>query len=170
MMFLTIGMLLTLGDAGVGKLDVLGPVAVENFLRSTKNFTRPIENYFPPKVDMSLNIAPYVTKDLTTYPIALQIESGIENVREFCYIGQTTPVAGKFYIEKATELGVPKGPLFAKLKNGQSITLENGTVILSSQVTGDPIPSQFFSIICRIHVSNESSLQSLIRHSHWQRY
>ncbi|EDO15632.1 hypothetical protein Kpol_489p13 [Vanderwaltozyma polyspora DSM 70294] len=44
------------------------------------------------------------------------------------------PIRGKFKVKEAINLGIPKGPLFSKLANGESITLEDGTVILPEQV------------------------------------
>ncbi|CAI4045339.1 tRNase Z SKDI_11G2870 [Saccharomyces kudriavzevii IFO 1802] len=44
------------------------------------------------------------------------------------------PVRGKFKLEEAVKLGVPRGPLFAKLTKGQKITLDNGTVVTPEQV------------------------------------
>lgn len=40
-------------------------------------------------------------------------------------------------VEKAKALGVPFGPLMGKLKNGYDVTLENGTVVKSSEVVGE---------------------------------
>lgn len=45
-----------------------------------------------------------------------------------------SPVRGKFKVEEAIKLGVPKGPLFAKLTKGQTIALDNGTVVTPEQV------------------------------------
>ncbi|CCD22474.1 tRNase Z NDAI_0A03170 [Naumovozyma dairenensis CBS 421] len=44
------------------------------------------------------------------------------------------PVRGKFKVEEAIKLGVPKGPLFAKLTKGETISLENGTIVTADQV------------------------------------
>ncbi|SCU85514.1 LAFA_0D16116g1_1 [Lachancea sp. 'fantastica'] len=44
------------------------------------------------------------------------------------------PVRGKFKVEEAMRLGVPKGQLFAQLTKGQSVTLEGGEVIEPHQV------------------------------------
>ncbi|CEP60731.1 tRNase Z LALA0_S01e17678g [Lachancea lanzarotensis] len=44
------------------------------------------------------------------------------------------PVRGKFRVEEAMRLGVPKGQLFAQLTKGQSVTLEGGKVIEPHQV------------------------------------
>ena len=43
---------------------------------------------------------------------------------------------GKFNLEKAKSLGIPMGPLFGKLQAGETIALENGSVIEPSQVLG----------------------------------
>lgn len=53
---------------------------------------------------------------------------------------QQKPLPPKLLIEKATALGVPKGPLLAKLKNGEDVRLSDGTVVKSSEVTekGEP--------------------------------
>jgi len=48
------------------------------------------------------------------------------------------PLPGELLIDKAKELGVPKGPLLGKLKNGEDVTLENGTVVYSNEVTASP--------------------------------
>lgn len=48
------------------------------------------------------------------------------------------PLQGKLLIEKAVAAGVPKGPLLKQLKDGKDITLEDGRVVLSAEVTGEP--------------------------------
>lgn len=49
------------------------------------------------------------------------------------------PLPPMLLIDKALQLGVPKGPLLAKLKNGQDVILENGETIFSQDVTTEPI-------------------------------
>jgi ribonuclease Z len=43
---------------------------------------------------------------------------------------------GRFYLEKALKLGVPKGPLWSRLQHGENVQLPDGRVIKSSEVTG----------------------------------
>lgn len=45
---------------------------------------------------------------------------------------------GQFDIKKAKELKIPPGPLFGKLTNGETVTLEDGRVIKPSDVVGCP--------------------------------
>ncbi|RQG90970.1 ribonuclease Z [Natrarchaeobius chitinivorans] len=49
---------------------------------------------------------------------------------------------GRFDRERAEELGVPVGPKFSRLHAGESVELEDGTVVESDQVVGDPRPGR----------------------------
>jgi ribonuclease Z len=44
---------------------------------------------------------------------------------------------GRFDRERAEELGVPEGPLFSKLHEGETVELEDGTVVEPEQVVGE---------------------------------
>ena len=63
-------------------------------------------------------------------------------VLSFCFT--SAPIPGKFLPHKAAELGVPKGPLFAELKSGQSVTFTNDDgvekTVESHQVVTPPSP------------------------------
>lgn len=50
------------------------------------------------------------------------------------YVLKFHEIRGKFLAGKATSLGVPKGPLFARLTKGQDVQLADGTVVTPSQV------------------------------------
>lgn len=45
---------------------------------------------------------------------------------------------GVFNLERAEELGIPRGPLYRKLQHGESIELADGRVITSDMVVGPP--------------------------------
>jgi ribonuclease Z len=49
---------------------------------------------------------------------------------------------GIFNLERAEELGVPRGPLFGKLQNGNPITLENGQTVHPEEVLGVTRPGK----------------------------
>ncbi len=51
---------------------------------------------------------------------------------------------GRFDREKAEELGVPVGPKFGRLHDGQSVELDDGRVVTPDQVVGDPRPGRTF--------------------------
>ena len=49
---------------------------------------------------------------------------------------------GRFDRERAEELGVPVGPKFSKLHEGEAVELEDGTVVRPEQVVGSPRPGR----------------------------
>ena len=51
---------------------------------------------------------------------------------------------GRFDRKKAEELGVPVGPKFGRLHDGEAVELDDGTVVEPDQVVGDPRPGRRF--------------------------
>ncbi|WP_254766163.1 ribonuclease Z [Salinilacihabitans rarus] len=49
---------------------------------------------------------------------------------------------GRFDRERAEELGVPVGPKFSKLHEGDPVELDDGTVVRPEQVVGEPRPGR----------------------------
>jgi ribonuclease Z len=49
---------------------------------------------------------------------------------------------GRFDRERAEELGVPAGPMFSTLHEGESVELDDGTVVDPEQVVGPPRPGR----------------------------
>ncbi|NOU85961.1 ribonuclease Z [Paenibacillus sp. LMG 31460] len=54
---------------------------------------------------------------------------------------------GKLMQEKLTELGIPAGPLYGKLKQGQSVQLEDGRTLHGIDFLGAPIPGRIVVIL-----------------------
>ncbi len=54
----------------------------------------------------------------------------------FGYVVSHQRPTGEFLPEKAKSLGVPKGPLWSTLSNGESVTLEDGKEVRPEEVTG----------------------------------
>jgi len=49
---------------------------------------------------------------------------------------------GTFNLEKAEEMGIPRGPLYGKLQHGENIALPDGRVITPAMVLGPPRPGK----------------------------
>ena len=54
----------------------------------------------------------------------------------YCVVEHDRP--GTFDVARARELGVPDGPLFRALQNGNDVTLDDGRVVPSTAVVGPP--------------------------------
>ncbi|MEP1150588.1 MAG: ribonuclease Z [Balneola sp.] len=69
--------------------------------------------------------------------------------RRYClgYRFQEKDKPGKVDAEKATELGISKDQQFKDLKNGEDVTLEDGTVVKSSDIVGHPRAGDSFAYV-----------------------
>ncbi len=56
----------------------------------------------------------------------------------FGYALVEDPRPGRFDKDHALELGVPEGPLFGRLQQGETVELEDGTLVRPGQVLGEP--------------------------------
>ena len=85
-------------------------------------------------------------------------------ISSICYIIKNHPQRGKFDAKAAIKLGVPKGPAFRKLTEGESVTLDNGTVVTPGQVLG---PTKEGGGIAVIELPNTSYIEPLLRRQEW---
>ncbi|MWC28184.1 ribonuclease Z [Paenibacillus sp. MMS18-CY102] len=65
----------------------------------------------------------------------------------FGYRVVESPRPGRLDADKLKQAGVPSGPLYGKLKAGEDVTLPDGRVIKSSDVTGACIPGRIVTIL-----------------------
>lgn len=60
------------------------------------------------------------------------------------FICECKPRPGTLSLEKCLELGVPKGPMLGKLKNGETLTLANGRIVRPEDVKEPDDPGPIF--------------------------
>jgi ribonuclease Z len=63
------------------------------------------------------------------------------------YALEEEPRPGAFHPERATELGVPRGPLWSVLQSGDAVTLDDGRIVESAEVMGEPRSGRKFSYV-----------------------
>jgi ribonuclease Z len=81
------------------------------------------------------------------------------------YIVRGYPQRGVFDPKKAMELGVPKGPLYKQLINGESLILENGNVVRPEMVLGPTKPGRGIAII---DLPELNMVDSLMNRPEWK--
>jgi ribonuclease Z len=134
------GLLSTMGmDGRERELTLVGPPGVREYLDTLARLKILWINY-------PLQVQEYGKKDLPDAEMTTVFETPAYTVstialdhRVFAlgYRLSEKPRPGKFNVERATQLGVPKGPLFGRLQNGQKVTLEDGTVVCPADVLGE---------------------------------
>ena len=75
------------------------------------------------------------------------------------------PRPGKFDVDKAEQLGIPVGPMFRQLQNGESVVLPNGRQVHPAQVLGPERPGKAIAVCldtrpCKntVELANEANL------------
>ena len=71
------------------------------------------------------------------------------------YSVEEDPRPGIFFPEKARELNVPCGPMWARLQSGETVTLEDGRNVLSADVMGAPRKGRKFTFVTDTSYSPE---------------
>lgn len=119
--------------------------------------------YGPPGIKAFIDMSLSVSNTHIKYPLVIEeIGEGIifedeqfivtakllqHVIPTFGYRIEQKNMPGELLIDKALALGVPKGPLLKRLKNGENIVLEDGTVVNSSDVVGPAKKGMIITIL-----------------------
>lgn len=117
---------------GQEQLDIYGPPGLNEWLKTTLRVTNTHLNY-----ELHIHeISEGMVFEDANYRITTKNLQHI--IPCLGYRIEQKPLPGKLLIEKAKEAGVPNGPLLKQLKEGEDVTLDDGRVVFSSDVTGEP--------------------------------
>lgn len=139
------GLLSTMGmDRRERELTVVGPPGVREYLDTLArlkvlwiNYPMRVQEYGKKDLLEAEQTTVFETSTYTVSTLALD-----HRVFALGYRLSEKPRPGKFNVERAKQLGVPRGPLFGRLQNGQEITLANGTVVRPADVLGEERPGK----------------------------
>ncbi len=68
-------------------------------------------------------------------------------LRTFAFSLEEKQRPGRFFPEKARELGIPEGPSFGKLQRGETLTLPSGVLVTPDMVMGPPRKGRKFAYV-----------------------
>jgi ribonuclease Z len=126
-------------DGHDGTVNVFGPEGLRQFLNAAFR-TPDLQFKFPVRVqEFPRGFRGRVLDEDEYYVDALPLDHSI-----FClgWRFQERAKPGVFNLERAQELGIPRGPLYGKLQNGENVTLDDGRVIEPSMVLGPARPGK----------------------------
>ena len=142
------------GDHCIGILGLLQTMTMQNR-------TEPLEIFGPKGIDDFISANIKILNFGLSFPILISIikegkilESKFysiyvckasHSITAFSYRFNEKDKPGKFNLEKAKELGIPEGPLWRKLQNGEQIEID-GSIIRPNQVLGEKRPGKKIGI------------------------
>ena len=119
------------------KLEVYGPPGIRRFIediRETVQFalTFPVEIREVDEAGIFCEEAEYTVQTIWANHV----------IPSLAYALVEKPRPGRFYPEKANTVGVPEGPLWARLQHGYKVKLSDSRVVKPEDVTGPPRPGR----------------------------
>jgi hypothetical protein len=150
----------------VSRITVAGISNFESIMHKTRHFMRLPETLLR-NVGLRSKTPVFQNPEVTIQQIPFV--DPVSGDAHCCFLACSAQLPGKFDTVKAQFLGVPKGPLFGKLKSGQAITLPSGETVQPDQVLGPLEPSKYFAVICKIAPCQTDLLHRVVSHESFLR-
>ena len=131
------GLLASLGLSGNSNegIDLYGPDPLEGFLHGAlRNSSTRIG--YPLQVHRSRPAAETGALLYEDDELLVRCTPLTHRVPAYAYRVEQKPLAGRFDVAKAKDLGIPPGPIYAQLKRGESVELDDGRVIDGRDLCG----------------------------------
>jgi ribonuclease Z len=127
------GLLASCGLAGnTDRIDIYGPPGLDDYLRAGRKYSQTHFSY-PVQVH---TVSPEVIYEDEEFIVSCR--SLKHRVPTFGYRVEEKDRPGRFDVEKATALGIPSGPIYGRLKRGETVTLPDGRQIQGSELCAKP--------------------------------
>jgi ribonuclease Z len=130
-----LGLLQTMNLLGREReLEIYGPAGLKGFLESAMDYSL-AGLRFPLEVR---EISSGSTVKGESFKVKAKL--AMHSIPNLAYRFEEDKRPGKFHVEKALRLGIPKGPLWHRLQHGRKVKLPDGREIKPSQVVDPPKP------------------------------
>ena len=138
------GLLATRGmKGGTEPLDLYGPPGIKEYIESMRRTTG---THF---------VYPYTITEVAKAGVIAEDDEYLVHAVFVPHAGLTMAFVveekqrqGRFRVEEAKALGIPSGPLYGRLKQGQSIQLEDGRTIDGTTLLDPPRKPRKVAIVC----------------------
>jgi ribonuclease Z len=134
------GLLASLGLAGsCSGIDLYGPDRLRDFLEGVLH-TSSTRIGYPLRYHRSSRASSSGATLLEDGDITVRCAPLTHRVPAYAYRVDQKPRPGRFDVERARALGIPPGPIYAQLKQGQSVSLDDGRIINGASLCGPERP------------------------------
>ncbi len=134
------GLLASLGLAGAcSGVDLYGPDPLREYLEGALR-TSSTRIGYPLRTHRVREAAAAGTVLLDDEDLQVRCAPLTHRIPAFAYRVEQKPRPGRFDVEQARQLGIPPGPVYAELKAGREVTLEDGRIIRGETLCGPDRP------------------------------
>ena len=153
------GLLASLGLSGScnAGVDLYGPDPLDAFLTGALNNSSTRIGY-PLQVHRVRQAAEQGSVLFEDDDLTVRCTPLTHRVPAYAYRVEQKPLAGRFDIARAKELQIPPGPVYAQLKRGETVTLEDGRVIDGTSLCGPERPGVSV-VYCTDTVFSEAAVE-----------
>ena len=134
------GLLASLGLAGTcSGIDLYGPDPLRDYLEGVLR-TSSTRIGYPLRSHRVKDAASSGALLLDDDDITVRCTKLIHRVPAYAYRVDQKPRAGRFDVEQARALGIPPGPIYAELKAGREVVIDDGRIINGASLCGPERP------------------------------
>ena len=153
------GLLASLGLSGScnAGVDLYGPDPLDAYLTGALNNSSTRIGY-PLQVHRVRQAAEQGSVLFEDADLTVRCTPLTHRVPAYAYRVEQKPLAGRFDIAQAKELQIPPGPVYAQLKRGETVTLDDGRVIDGTSLCGPERPGVSL-VYCTDTVFSEAAVE-----------
>ena len=152
------GLLASLGMAGAcDGLSLYGPDPLRNYLEGVLHSSSTRIGY-PLTIQKVREAARSGTPIYEDEDLQVRCAPLTHRVPAYAYRVETRPRPGRFDVERARALGIPPGPVYAELKAGRTVTLDDGRIIRGHSLCGPEQPGVSV-VYCTDTVFSEAAVE-----------
>lgn len=147
------GLLASIGLAGArGQIDIYGPPDLKKYLDAC---TRYSHTHFAHRIQV-YPVAPGIVFENEEFTVSCNLLK--HRIPAFGYAIEEKDRPGRFNVEKAKAWGIPPGPIYGRLKKGETITLENGQQVSGKDLCEPDEPGRKV-VYCTDTIFTESAVE-----------
>ena len=152
------GLLASLGLAGsCSGVDLYGPDPLRDYLEGVLR-TSSTRIGYPLRTHKVKEAARSGAVLLDDGDLTVRCAPLTHRVPAYAYRVDQKPRAGRFDVERARALGIPPGPIYADLKAGRTVTLDDGRIINGASLCGPERPGASV-VYCTDTVFSEAAVE-----------
>ncbi|WP_226667723.1 ribonuclease Z [Metabacillus litoralis] len=137
-------------QGGEGLLTIYGPKGIEEFVKIALSVSHTHLSYFIKFIEIEEGV---IFEDHLFQVTAIKLEHGIDS---YGYRVIEKDLPGTLLVDKLEQAGIKPGPIYQKIKSGDTVTLEDGSVIHGPDFIGPAQKGRIVTILGDTRFSKRS--------------